>query len=137
MRSARPEPPWFAGWLLRRLSRAEDRLPLEGDFDEEFDWRLRTQGDGRARLWYWRQLVKSLPAFVGNAFYWRMTMFKNYWTIAWRNILKHKGYALIKTSGLALAIGCCLLAFLHIKRELSYDDFHRNGDSTFRIIRVM
>ncbi len=137
MRSARPEPPRLAGWLLRRLSRAEDRLPLEGDFDEEFDWRLRTQGDGRARLWYWRQLVKSLPAFVVNAFYWRTTMFKNYWTIAWRNILKHKAYALIKTSGLALAIGCCILAFLHIKRELSYDDFHRNGDSTFRIIRVL
>jgi len=64
-------------------------------------------------------------------------MFKNYWTIAWRNTVKHKGYAFIKTSGLALAIACCLLAFLHLKRELSYDDFHQNGDSTFRVIRVM
>jgi putative ABC transport system permease protein len=65
-----------------------------------------------------------------------MTMFKNYWTIAWRNILKHKGYTFIKTTGLALGIGCCLLAYLHIKSELSYDDFHRNGPSTFRVIRI-
>jgi putative ABC transport system permease protein len=137
MKSLRPEPPRIAGWLLRRLSRAEDRLPLEGDFDEEFDWRLRTQGAGRARRWYWGQLAKSGPAFIANVLYWGTTWFKNYWTIAWRNILKHKGYAFIKTSGLALAIACCLLAFLHIKRELSYDDFHRNGDSTFRIIRVL
>ncbi len=64
-------------------------------------------------------------------------MFRNYWVIAWRNIFKHKGYSFIKTTGLALAIGCCLLAFLHIKGELSYDDFHQNGPSTFRVIRVL
>ena len=63
-------------------------------------------------------------------------MFKNYWTIAWRNTLKHKSYAFIKTVGLALGLACCLLAYLHIKSELSYDDFHQHGDSTFRIIRV-
>ncbi len=136
MRSSRPDPPRLAGWLLRRLSRAEDRPSLEGDFDEEFDWRVRTQGAARARLWFWGHLAKSGPAFVYYAFYWRMTMFKNYWTIAWRNVLKHKSHAFIKTTGLALGIGCCLLAYLHIKNELSCDDFHRNGPSTFRVIRV-
>jgi putative ABC transport system permease protein len=137
MRSTYPEPPRFAGWLLRRLSRAEDRLSIEGDFDEEFDWRVQAQGEAWARLWFWRHLVKSGPSIILDAIYWRITMFKNYWTIAWRNILKHKGYAFIKTIGLALGIGCCLLAYLHIKNELSYDDFHRNGPSTFRVIRVM
>ncbi len=63
-------------------------------------------------------------------------MFKSYWMIAWRNILKHKGYAFIKTAGIALAIACCLLAYLHIKAELSYDAFHRNGPSVFRVIRI-
>jgi putative ABC transport system permease protein len=136
MRSARTKPPRFAGWVLRRLSRAEDRLPLEGDFNEEFDWRCRTRGAARARLWFWGHLLKSGPALLHNALYWRMTMLKNYWTIAWRNILKYKGYAFIKTSGLALGLACCLLGHLHFKSELSYDDFHKNGDSTFRIIRV-
>ena len=63
-------------------------------------------------------------------------MFKNYWTIAWRNTLKHKGYAFVKTFGLAMGLACCLLAYLHIRSELSYDDFHRNGPSTFRVIRI-
>jgi putative ABC transport system permease protein len=137
MRSTRPDPPRFAGWLLRRLSRAEDRLSLEGDFDEEFEWRARTQGAAKARLWYWGHIVKSVPDFFCSAAYWKVTMFKNYWTIAWRNILKHKSFAFIKTFGLAMGLACCLLAYLHIKSELSYDDFHRNGPSTFRIIRVM
>jgi putative ABC transport system permease protein len=137
MRSKRPGPSPIAGWILRLLSRAEDRLSLEGDFDEEFDWRIRSEGAARARLWYWGHLVKSAPSLITNAAYWRMTMFKSYLKIAWRNTLKHKGYALIKTAGLAMGIGCCLLAYLHIKTELSYDGFHRNGDSTFRVIRVL
>jgi putative ABC transport system permease protein len=63
-------------------------------------------------------------------------MFRNYWTIAWRNTLKHKGYSVIKIFGLALGLACCLLAYLHIKSELSYDDFHRNGPLIFRVIRI-
>ena len=133
MRSRRLQPPPFAGWLLRRLSRAEDRLSLEGDFDEEFDWRLRTQGAARARLWYWGHIARSGPAFILNAVYWRTTMFKNYWTVAWRNISKHKGYAFIKTIGLALGIACCLLIYLHVRRELSYDRYHRDEKRIFRV----
>jgi len=133
MKSLRPEPPRFAGWLLRRLSRAEDRPPLEGDFDEEFDWRRRTQGAARARFWCWGQLARSVPAFISNAAYWRTTMFKNYWTIAWRNTFKHKGYAFINILGLALGIACCHLIFLHVRRELNYDRYHRHGDRIFRV----
>jgi putative ABC transport system permease protein len=136
MTPVRPELPRLAEWLLRRLSRAGDRLPMEGDFNEEFDWRVRTQGTARARRWYWAHLLESGPALVSNAFYWRLAMFKNYWTIAWRNILKHKTYAFIKTFGLTAGIGCCLLAYLHIKTELSYDDFHEHAGTTFRVIRV-
>ncbi len=137
MKSIRHKPPSLASWLLRRLTRSDVRLYLEGDFDGEFDWRIRTEGAARARLWYWRHLAKSGPALVCHTIYWRIAMMRNYWTIAWRNILRHKGYAFIKTAGLAMGIACCLLAYLHIQRELSYDDFHRNGDSTFRVIRVL
>ncbi len=136
MRSRTPGPPRMAGWLLRRLSRSEDRLPLEGDFGEEFEWRLQNQGAAKARLWFWRHLLKSAPAFIRQAVYWRTTMFKNYWTIAWRNLAKHKGHSFIKIAGLALGLACCLLAYLHIRTELSYDDFHQNGPSIFRVIRT-
>ncbi len=64
-------------------------------------------------------------------------MLKDYAKIAWRITVKHKGFAFIKMFGLALAIACCLLAYLHIQSELSYDDFHSQGESTFRIIRVL
>ncbi len=56
-------------------------------------------------------------------------MLKNYVRIAWRNVVRHKGYAAINISGLAVGIAAGLLLFTVLKYELSYDtnqpDYHR------------
>src|SRR6476659_3554288 len=48
-------------------------------------------------------------------------MIKNYLTIAWRNIRRHKAFAAINIIGLAISIAACLLLFIVVKYELSYD----------------
>lgn len=60
-------------------------------------------------------------------------MFKNYFKIGLRSILKHKGYAFINMSGLAIGIACCLLIFIYVKDELTYDRYHDNGDRIHRV----
>ena len=60
-------------------------------------------------------------------------MLKNYFTVALRNILRHKGYSLINIFGLAVGITCSLLIMLYIQTELSYDNFYNNTDSIFRL----
>lgn len=60
-------------------------------------------------------------------------MLKNYLKIAIRNISKHKGYSFINVFGLAVGICCCLLIFLYVKDELTYDRFQSNIDDTYRI----
>ncbi len=60
-------------------------------------------------------------------------MLKNYLKIGLRNIVKHKGYAFINMSGLAIGIACCLLIFIYVKEELTYDRYHSNGDRIHRI----
>lgn len=50
-------------------------------------------------------------------------MIKNYLRIALRNIARHKVFAAINISGLAIGIASCLLLFTVIKYELSYDKF--------------
>ncbi|MBO6659837.1 MULTISPECIES: ABC transporter permease [Roseivirga] len=60
-------------------------------------------------------------------------MLKNYLKIAIRNIRKHKGYSFINVFGLAVGICCCLLIFLYVKDELTYDRFHTNVDRIYRI----
>ena len=48
-------------------------------------------------------------------------MLKNYFKIAWRNIVRHKGYSLINISGLSVGIAACLLIFVILQFEISFN----------------
>jgi len=61
-------------------------------------------------------------------------MLKNYLKTAFRNILRHKGFSLINLSGLAIGMACCVILFLYIQSELSYDRFHEKADRIFRVV---
>lgn len=60
-------------------------------------------------------------------------MFKNYFKSALRNILKHKGYSFINIIGLAIGMACCLLIFVFVLDELSYDSYNEKADRIYRI----
>ncbi len=62
-------------------------------------------------------------------------MFKNYFKIALRNLVRYKGYSLINILGLAIGMTCCILILLFVQDELSYDRFHANADYIFRLER--
>lgn len=44
-------------------------------------------------------------------------MFKNYFKIALRNLLKHSGYSVINIVGLATGMACCLLILVYVTDE--------------------
>jgi putative ABC transport system permease protein len=60
-------------------------------------------------------------------------MFKNYIKIAWRNLWKNKLFSFINIFGLAIGISCCILIFLYVQNELSYDTFNEKADRIYRI----
>ena len=60
-------------------------------------------------------------------------MIRNYFTIALRQLRKHRFYTIINVFGLMIGITACLIIFLYVRFELSYDRFHENAD---RIVRV-
>lgn len=60
-------------------------------------------------------------------------MFRNYLKIAWRNIVRQRGYSLINIIGLALGIAACLLILQYVSFELSYEDFHAKKDRIYRV----
>jgi len=62
-------------------------------------------------------------------------MLKNYLKIAIRNIVRYKLYSFINISGLAIGVAVCLLVFLFIRHEMSYDRFHLSSDRIYKIIR--
>ena len=53
-------------------------------------------------------------------------MLKNYFKIAWRNIIRHKAYSAINISGLTVGIAACLLIFIVVQYEMSFDTFRPN-----------
>ena len=61
-------------------------------------------------------------------------MFKNYLTIAVRNLVRHKVYSLINLSGLAIGMACCILIMLYVQYEFSYDRYHENVEQIYRVI---
>ena len=61
-------------------------------------------------------------------------MFKNYFKIALRNILKYKGFSFINIIGLAVGIAICILILIYVHHELNYDKFHENADNIYRVL---
>jgi predicted permease len=52
---------------------------------------------------------------------------------AWRNLSKHTAYAALNVSGLAVGIAACILLFIVVNYELSYDTFQPNYDQIYHV----
>lgn len=61
-------------------------------------------------------------------------MIFNYLKIAYRNLLRRKGFATINILGLSIGIAACILLFSVVSYELGYDTFQRNYDDIYRVV---
>jgi putative ABC transport system permease protein len=60
-------------------------------------------------------------------------MFKNYIKIAWRNLFKDKLYSMVNILGLSIGITCCVIIYLYVSYELSYDMYHEKASRIYRM----
>ncbi|GGB15923.1 ABC transporter permease [Puia dinghuensis] len=60
-------------------------------------------------------------------------MLTNFFTIALRNLLKHKIFSIINIAGLAIGMAAALLIFQYVRFELSYDKFEAHAADIYRI----
>lgn len=123
----------FLRWFCR-----EDYIEeIEGDLTEVFIKESATS----PRLASWKfawsvakylrpEFMKSFKNFQPNS----IGMYKSYFKIGWRNLLKKKEYSFINIFGLALGMACCLMIFMYITYERSYDNYHTKGDRIYRVI---
>lgn len=54
--------------------------------------------------------------------------------VSLRKMRRQKWYAAISITGLAVGIACSILIFLWVRHELSFDRFHDNAESIYRVI---
>src|SRR5258708_2316614 len=60
-------------------------------------------------------------------------MLKNNIKLAFRNIFRNKLYTTINIIGLGVASAFCILVYLYVKNERSFDRFHKDQDRMFRV----
>lgn len=64
-------------------------------------------------------------------------MLRNFFKTALRNIIRNKSFAAINVVGLAIGIAACILIFLIVFHEYSFDRFEREGDKLYRVVMDM
>ena len=61
-------------------------------------------------------------------------MTRNYFKTALRNLFRNKNYTVVNIAGLAIGIAVCLIIFVLIRFELSFDNFHKKKDRIYRVL---
>ncbi|MEM9830676.1 MAG: ABC transporter permease [Bacteroidota bacterium] len=109
---------------------------IQGDLEELYQRNTR-QGKQIAQWKYLLQvLVLFRPSLIRSfpqSYLTQPAMFRHYFNISTRVLLRHKFYSAINILGLAVGMGVALLICQYIHFELSYDQFHTDVDNIYRL----
>jgi len=112
---------------------------IEGDLLELYHENVNERNIRQANWRFaWEVLKLFRPSMMRpirpGAFATHISMFKNYFKVTWRNLLRQKSYALLNIGGLALGILCFLVILIFVRFERSYDTHFTNADQIYRVI---
>lgn len=133
-----PHPPRFFQQLFRWFCHPALLEELEGDLEERFYRDGEDKGLSYAKKVYRLEVLKLFRPSVIKKFSFNIfspntpDMFKNYFKVAWRNLLKNKGSSFVNILGLTIGLTGCILIALFVYDELQYDTFHPDGDRLYR-----
>ncbi|MEM1135397.1 MAG: FtsX-like permease family protein [Bacteroidota bacterium] len=112
---------------------------IQGDLEEMYSRNLE-KGKQYAQWKYLLQVIilfrpSLMRSFSQNPLF-NLGMYRNYFKISVRILLRQKLYATINILGLAVGMGVCLLIYQYIHFELSYDQFHTNAENIYRLTQT-
>ena len=110
---------------------------IQGDLEELFSDHL-DEGSRFAQVRYLLDVMllfrlSLLRPIFKNSIIKDTGMFKNYFKISVRNLMKHKVYAAINIIGVAVGLAAFLLINQYVRFERSYDSFHRDPENIYRV----
>jgi len=133
MSNKRATPPALFLRFFRWFCDPQMRYHIEGDLMELYHERLEQYGTRRAGIHFCIDVILLCrPGIIKPSNALRnpnhLAMYKSYFTIGWRNLLKNKGYSIINITGLALGMAVAITIGLWIHDELTVDSRFANGD---------
>ncbi|WP_273210637.1 ABC transporter permease [Runella zeae] len=142
------KPPRLADRFLQFFCAPHLLEEVQGDLHEEFEYQVVRVGVHRARWRYWRDVlgffqaryIKRKPTVrrygtYPTTYLYNPTMLQNYFKIAFRNQLKHKGYSFINIFGLATGMAVAMLIGLWVWDELSFNTYHKNYPRIAQVVQ--
>lgn len=111
---------------------------IEGDLIEVYRERLETKGKAAADarfvvdvlLLFRRGIIRPVEGHKNLNHY---GMYKSYFTLGWRNLVRNKGFGAINIVGLGIGVAACMLIGLFIHHEMSYDQHVPDSENIYRI----
>src|SRR5688572_5400976 len=133
------KPPRSAQRLLLCFLRSDLVEEVLGDLNEKFDLEVKRTSLLKAKIQYWSEVIHYLRPFAIRKLKYfplnQYAMYRSYFKIGWRNLVRHKTYSSIKIGGFAAGIAVCLLIGLYVRQELNYDLHYANQDRIYRLLR--
>ncbi len=132
-----PHPPKWANRLLEWFCSDDVIETVQGDLFELYEKREKAKGRAIANLRFVRDVLSIYRPFALKKKRYNSNnyaMFKNYYRVAVRNMMRHKMYSSIKIGGFALGIAACILISMFLYDELNYDKNYPDGDRIYRVI---
>lgn len=133
-------PPKLATRFFEWYCNDELQESIQGDLLERFEDIASRKGIRRAKINYYLDVIRLMNKYTlrrnkkHHRNHLNPTDMLNYnFLISWRFLSKHRGYALINIIGLSIGLASCLLIFLFLKNELSFDHFHANSENIYRV----
>ncbi|MEM9985636.1 MAG: ABC transporter permease, partial [Bacteroidota bacterium] len=133
-------PPRWAERFLRWYCATDLYEEVAGDLEESFYQTYHEKGKAAANRHYGFLVLSffNLSTIRGRqpkelALSVQTAMLRNYFLIAWRQMIREKAYAAINLLGLALGIATCILVALFVSYEYRFDDFHANKKDLYRL----
>lgn len=133
-------PPKLAHRFFRWYCHPKLLKYIEGDLLEMYEENKEKKGKPRADLKFIVDVILLCrPGIIrpaeGHEKINTYGMYKSYFTIGWRNLLRNKGYSLINIGGLALGMTVAILLALWIVDEITYNKYHENYSRIGQVYR--
>ncbi len=129
-------PPFIAEKLFEFFTGYDEDNEYGSTLKELYSIKRKKGGRLISGLWYWKQALFAIGQFNWHVLFYFFVMFRNYVKITFRNLKSQKISSIIIILGFSLGLSSCLLIYLYVADDLSYDKFHINKDSIYRIVRI-
>ncbi len=131
-------PPQWPLKFLRFFLKAEYLEEIEGDMEEIFYENVERFSVHKAKRMYALEMIKLLrPNLIKNLefvnYLMQYNIFKNYFTVSFRCLMRNPVNSFINVFGLAIAIGLCVFAYAFARWTYSTDQFHVNKEDVHLI----